>query len=558
MAHFRRAAAAAAFLSLCLVSSATGQEPPGRDDDVSPVFGIQRRKGRIVLPVPPVAGFRSIDGSGNNERDPAMGQAGTALRRLAPAAYADGRSALAGADRPGPREVSNAVAAQEDSIPNARGATDWIWQWGQFLDHDLDLTDGVDPPEPANIPIPAGDAFFDPTGTGTQSFRFNRSLYDPATGTTNARQQMNEITAWIDASNVYGSDAERALGLRANDGTGRLRTSAGDLLPFNTTGLPNAGGPSAALFVAGDVRVNETAPLIAVHTLFVREHNRLAGLIRAARPGLTDEQIYQRARRLVGAEMQIITYQEFLPVLLGERALRPYRGYDARVDARIANEFSTAAYRYGHSTLNSKILRLDASGQEIANGHLELRTAFFALDKVVADGIDPILRGLAAQAAQEVDPFLIDDVRNFLFGPPGAGGFDLASLNIQRGRDHGVPSYNQMRRAIGLSPVTRFEEISTDPEVVGRLASVYANVDQIDLWVGGLSEDHVPGSMLGPTVRTILVRQFSALRDGDRYWWERSLSADERRLVEGVRLSDVIRRNTGVRSELPENVFRIY
>ena len=558
MTHFRRVATLAALAALFVGPPASGQQPPLGEDDVSPVLRIQRRRGRTVPPATPVAGFRSIDGSGNNERDSAMGQASTALRRLAPAAYADGRSAMAGATRPGPREISNAVAAQDESMPNRQGATDWIWQWGQFLDHDLDLTDGVDPPEAADIPIPAGDPLFDPTGTGTQVFRFNRSLYDPSTGTTNARQQKNEITAWIDASNVYGSDAERAAGLRTNDGTGRLRTSAGDPLPFNTTGHPNALGHSPALFVAGDVRVNETAPLMAVHTLFLREHNRLAGIIRASRPGLSDEQIYQRARRLVGAELQIITYEEFLPVLLGRNTFQPYRGYDPRIDARIANEFSTAAYRFGHSTLNSKILRLDANGQEIARGHLELRSAFFALQRLVEDGIDPILRGLSAQAAQEVDPFLVDDVRNFLFGPPGAGGFDLASLNIQRGRDHGLPSYNGMRRALGLAPASRFDRISTDPEIAGRLASVYANVEDVDLWVGGLSEDHVPGAMLGPTFRTVLVRQFGALRDGDRFWWERSLSAEERRLVEGVRLADVIRRNTGVRSELPDLVFRIY
>ena len=129
------------------------------------------------------------------------------------------------------------MSSQDELIPNTLNASDYVWQWGQFVDHDIDLTDGVNPPEPADIPVPAGDPFFDPLDTGTQVIAFNRSVFDTSTGTgiDNPRQQINKITAWIDASNVYGSDVERAIALRTNDGTGRLNTSAGDLLPFNRT-----------------------------------------------------------------------------------------------------------------------------------------------------------------------------------------------------------------------------------------------------------------------------------------------------------------------------------
>ena len=501
--------------------------------------------------------YRTIDGSNNNQQRPEMGTPHTSLFRLVSSDYTDGISALAGKNRPSARLISNHVFSQGESIPNSLGASDYLWQWGQFLDHDIDLSDGTDPAEPANIPVPTGDPYFDPYSTGNEEIALNRSIYDKSTGTDTPRQQLNEITTWIDASNVYGSDQARADALRTFDGDGKLRTSEGNLLPFNTTGLPNAGGGGNHLFLAGDVRANEQTGLTALHILFVREHNRLAELIAEKYPGLSGDEIYQKARKLVGAEMQMITYREYLPALLGPAALAPYRGYDPSLDASIANIFSAAAYRYGHSALNTTLLRLDENGQESPYGNLALRDAFFNPSRIIDEGgIEPILRGLAVQKAQAVDTKVVDDVRNFLFGPPGAGGFDLASLNIQRGRDHGLPSYNDVREAIGFSRAEYFSDISSDTDIQARLSSVYDSTDDIDLWVGGLAEDTVPGSHLGPTFHSIIKNQFEALRDGDRYWYVMNLSREERKMIQRLRLSDIIRLNTGIGNELQKNVFR--
>src|SRR5262249_5003371 len=157
--------------------------------------------------------------------------------------------------------------------------SDFIYVWGQFLDHDMDLTIANTPLQPAPIPVPKGDPFFDPNSTGKQTMFFFRSKFDPATGTdhNNPRQQVNEITSFIDGSQVYGSDGVRASDLRTHVG-GKLLTSAGNLLPFNTFGLPNQNQgpfPNDQLFVAGDVRSNENIQLTAIQTLFMREHNRL-------------------------------------------------------------------------------------------------------------------------------------------------------------------------------------------------------------------------------------------------------------------------------------------
>lgn len=502
---------------------------------------------------------RAIDGSGNNPIDPTIGAANTTLARLAAPAYTDGISSLAGADRPNPRLISTIVVAQTQPAPNPAAASDFVWQWGQFIDHDLDLTDSGT--EPADIPVPAGDPFFDPYGSGTQVIGFVRSLAVPGTGTDpgNPREQPNALTAWIDASQVYGSDPVRAAALRTNDGTGRLATSAGDLLPFNVTGLPNAGGTHPSFFLAGDVRANEQVGLAAMHTLFVREHNTIAALIRDRFPNWSGDRIYESARAIVGAEIQAITYNEFLPIILGPDALAPYTHYDPHVDASIVNSFSTAAFRFGHSMLSTTLLRLDASGAPIAAGNLPLRDAFFAPHRITDEGgIEPLLRGLASQVAQNIDPFIVDEVRNFLFGPPGAGGFDLAALNIQRGRDHGLPSYNDMRVALGLSPATCFADISSDPGIQARLAAAYGDVNRVDLWVGGMAEDHVPGAMLGEVFFTILKQQFEALRDGDRFWYERSFSAPYRQLIASTRLSDIIRRNTEIADEIADDVFHVY
>ncbi|MGB5809288.1 MAG: peroxidase family protein [Polyangiales bacterium] len=507
----------------------------------------------------PTTTYRSIDGTGNHETHFELGAAHTTLRRLTFADYGDGIASMAGSARPSAREISSAVCADSSPGPNALGASDFLWQWGQFVDHDIDLTEGQSPAEPMPIAVPLGDPWFDPTSSGSAVIDLDRSVYHPGTGNDLAfpRQQINEITHFIDASNVYGSDDVRAAALRANDGTGQLLTSPGDLPPFNTAGLPNAGGTGSTLFLAGDVRANEQVGLLAMHALFVREHNRLAQEIATQNPLMSGEEIYQESRRVVGALMQVVTYNEFLPALLGPNALRPYRRYRWSATPAIANEFSTAIFRFGHSALSPTLLRLDASLNPIPEGNLALRDAFFRPDRLVDEGgIEPLLRGLATQACSSIDTEVVDDVRNFLFGPPGAGGFDLASLNIQRGRDHGLPSYNEARWALGLPARTSFAEVSSDPDTVARLASVYTSVDDIDLWVGTLAEDPVNGGHVGQLAFEVIRRQFEALRKADRYWYQNGVfSGPETSDLDSTTLADIIRRNTAISSEISDDVF---
>ena len=508
-----------------------------------------------------VADVRSINGSGNNLSNPTWGASETPLFRIAPATYPDdgsGETILQAPARSNPREISNAIADQGGlSILNQNQLTDLFWQWGQFLDHDIDLTGNA----PENGTAPIDIAVGDPLGPNPMPFDRSNFVSGTGTGSGNSRQQVNQITSYIDASNVYGSDPTRSTEIRSLTG-GQLKVGNDGLLPMNSAGLPNAGGPGANLFLAGDVRANEQVGLLAMHTLFVHEHNRVADLLAAQIPDANDEELYQTARKVVGAEMQIITYHEFLPMLLGPASPQAADfSYAPSLNPSIANAFSTAFYRFGHTMISSELLLVQDNGE--VSGSIELRDAFFnpVFLKDDPSRVDLLLMGLATQMAQDIDSKLVDDIRNFLFGPPGAGGLDLASLNIQRGRDHGLPDYNAMRFAYGLTPVSDFSEISSAAVVQQALADQYGSVDNIDAWVGGLAEDHLPGAGVGELIAASLIDQFTRLRDGDRFFYlnDADLSHPDVLAVidlENVTLAKIIGLNTAM-TGMPENVFFI-
>jgi len=504
----------------------------------------------------------SFNGVGNNLAHPEWGSFKLGFLRLAPQAYADGLSGMAGANRPSARAVSNVISAQASSVVNNRNLTDMVYVFGQFLDHDITrtiATTGDSQP----IAVPSGDPQFDPSSTGTATIPFTRSTFVGGSGksTTGARQQNNWVTAFIDGSQVYGSDGDRARALRTMTG-GLMKTSAGNMLPFNTLGLENDNDahqvPDTQMFLAGDVRANENPGLTSLQTLFVREHNRIATSLAAANPRLDDDQLYQKARRTVIAELQWIVYNEYLPALLGSSAMPAYTGYKATVNPSISNEFSTAAYRFGHSMLDGEVGRLNNDGTEVSGGSLELAMSFFNPTVFTPTApnhegdIDPFLKSETTGRAQEVDVLLDDAVRNFLFGPPGAGGLDLAALNIQRGRDHGLADYNTMRASFGLPKVTSFSQITSDPSLAAKLQATYGNVNNIDAWVGGLAENHVAGGSVGALFTKVIADQFTRLRSGDRLYFEASMNPAEIAAIKGTSLSSIIMANTSLTTVQPQ------
>lgn len=511
--------------------------------------------------------YRTIDGSQNNLSNPDWGAANTRLLRIAPVGYADGISELGGTDRPNPRIISNAVFDQPDLIMDPLQLSDFCWSFGQFIDHDFGFT--PDGSELAFINVPTGDPDFDPQAQGKAVIPLLRNVFDPNTGrsTRNPREHLNIITAYLDGSAVYGSDEERAHWLRSFV-DGKLKVSKGDLLPLNTEdgefGSPlseeapemdDATRLTEYHFVAGDARANENPLLLVMHTIFVREHNRQCERLKKIHPDWDDEALYQHARKIVGGLIQSITYDEWLPAVGAD--LKPYEGYDPSVNPQLSNTFTAAAFRLGHTLLSGDILRMDEEGNPIEEGHIGLRDAFFNVHAILDIGaLEPYFNGMAEQTQQQFDANIVDDVRNFLFGPPGVGGLDLASINIQRGRERGLPGYNDVRAAFGLPTYGTFPEINRDRKISQVLQNLYGRVDRVDPWVGMLAEAPAEGSLLGPTLLTIITDQFTRLRDGDRFYYlnDPELSTEEKAWISNARFRDIIMYNTGIRL-MQDNVF---
>jgi peroxidase len=511
---------------------------------------------------------RALDGTNNNLTNTTFGAVNQPFIWATTVDYGDGISTPAGQYRPSSRTISNLICHQDSFMANELGLSDFVWTWGQFIDHDMMLSVSANPSELVEIPVPMCDIHFDPNCTGTVTISMRRAEYDLNTGTSiaNPRTPINRATAFLDASVIYGSEPFRLAWMRTYQ-NGKMKESSEGLLPYNTvTGKfgaaidPNA--PSMALeggfpqqyFVSGDIRANEQPTLTCLHILFVREHNRLCNEIQQLQPSWTDEQIFQRARKVVGALIQAITYEEFLPTI-GVN-LTPYNGYDATINPGIMNSFSGAAFRFGHSAVTGTLVRYDEE-EEFSFGSVDLRTAYtnpaFLKDE---GGIEPFLRGLAAQQHQRIDTKVTSDLRNFLFGNPAAGGLDLVALNIERGREKGLPSFNLIRQNFGLSPINDFSQITSDILLQQQLQQLYGTVDSIDAWIGLMAEDHQLNSIFGACMSEIMRHQFEAIRDGDRLYYENDISFSTLELaaIQQTRLADVIRRNTTIQT-IQDSVF---
>lgn len=499
--------------------------------------------------------FRTYDGTCNNISDSSRMEYGATdimLNRELSAIYGslDPFNAMGGENRRSPRDISNIVSDQTTILYSARNLSALVYNWGQFIDHDITLTPESEL-EYEPIPLPQNEPLF------TVDIPFVRSEHLDGTGDDEPREQLNIITAWMDASMIYGSDSTRADWLRSHQ-QGKLRVSSGDLLPFNTTdgeyGSPiDTTAPSMAgadsngkMWVAGDVRAGEQTGLTCLHTLFVREHNRICDELVASGMNL-DEAIYQRARKRVIALIQKITYKEFLPALGVD--LPRYRGYDPQVRPDIHNLFATAAYRLGHTMVLDSIQMLNNSCSPTADSIVSLVEAFFNPEIIQAHGIASFLKGLTVEVQAEVDPYIVGELRNFLFSDPTqspiVAGLDLVALNLQRGRDHGLPDYNTIRAHYLGASATDFTDISSNLDISTQLSQAYnGDINEIDAWMGMLSEDHVSGTSLGPTLHAIMNDQFSRLRDGDRFYYVRDLSRKDLSDIQETSLADVIMRNT--------------
>jgi Animal haem peroxidase len=599
--------------------------------------------------------WRSLDGSRNNLAHPDWGKAGTAYLRVGEPNYADGIGGMAAG--PPSRYISNRVFNDVgQNVFAENGISQWGWIWGQFLDHTFGLRDER-PGESGPIPFDTADPlerFTDDLG----AIDFARTPAAPGTNVDTRREQTNTVSSYIDAFAVYGGTARRLEWLRDGPANGTVADNDASLLlpggylprassrgdvssaPAMDTFGRLVGNPGRAV-VAGDVRANENIALTAVHTLFAREHNRIVSLLPDT---LSEEDKFEIARRVVGAEQQYVTYNEFLPAL-GVH-LSSYTGYDPNVNASLANEFATVGYRV-HSMVHGEfepevpsgyysprqLSAFEAQGIEVENegGNVRLviplDLAFGNPDLLRRVGLEPLLKGFATERQYKNDEQIDDALRSILFQmpkpearEPSACGLpvvnpdcfrkvqDLGAIDVERGRDHGMPSYNELREAYGLAPKTSYAAITSestdsfpddpsidendpidDPDILdfttledddgaivrpggeeaeedvaaatrrttlaARLRGVYGdgNVDEVDAFVGMLSEPHVPGTQFGELQLAIWTQQFEALRDGDRFFYLNDPVLAVIKQFYGIdhrqTLAAIINANTGIRSQ---------
>ncbi|XP_044731417.1 peroxidase [Chrysoperla carnea] len=499
--------------------------------------------------------YRTYDGSCNNLRNPIWGTTNSSYVRLLPAKYGDGISTPTDAgnqDYPLPRIVSIVLfPTGERQDPKWTLAA---MQYGQIITHDMAMIAGSTQisAHPINcctddgqllprsalhnqcypIIIPANDPVF----TDRQCNNFVRTITDLSRGCLSEirqAEQLTAVTSFLDAHLIYGQSVQQNAQLRAFVG-GRLlvEDDRGRQFPpsaMNKTAVCDIQSELDVCFASGDVRINQNPQLALLHTIMLREHNRIADYLQKINPQWPDELTFQEARRILIAEHQAITYNEWLPIFLGKDNVLQHRiiyqtnqhvdDYNENINPSILNEHSTAAFRYFHSAIAGQLALVSPH----RNAARSIRLSdWFDRPSVVVENFDDLTRGLASQPEEENDVIFNAEIKNYLFRGNNILGQDLRSIDIQRNRDHGLASYNDYRQFCGLPRAQTFEGfldlISKDN--VEKLASLYKTPDHVDLTVGGSLEAHVPGALAGPTFICIMTEQFFRTRVGDRYWYE--------------------------------------
>ena len=520
--------------------------------------------------------YRTVDGSCNNKFNPLYGMSRTPMQRILPATY--GRRLLPrtksnGDQLPSARLISNKLFIKADP-ENRRDISTLFMQMGQFLDHDI--THGpapareccekdsegrhwVFPSDPFNsdpdncfpIEVPQNDPFW--STQGRTCMEFSRTDASPPIPNCESgrREQMNAITHWPDASNIYGSTEKESREVRDSIDSTLLKATQRGRFGLTRQLLPRCSDASSntieackesceersrGCYYAGDFRVNEQPGLSTMHTIWVREHNRIAGELGSMNTHWDGEKVFQETRRIVIAQWQHIIYNEWLPILLGAEYMKTFgllptsdshtQDYDPSMDPRINNEFAAAAFRFGHSMIPSHLPSRDAAGRDTSSQ--SLKNVFNEPVLLQRPGfIENMLRGQAFEDAPAWDPAFNEDVMNHLFEEGNNGGLDLTALNIQRARDHGIPGYNRYREICASGnyrAVEDFDGLTSDGYLtrddVRKLQDAYDDVEDIDLFVAGVLEKTHSDSLVGPTFKCIIGDQFIRFKRGDRFWYE--------------------------------------
>nr|XP_046919781.1 LOW QUALITY PROTEIN: peroxidasin-like [Dermatophagoides farinae] len=552
------------------------------------------------------SGYYSITGICNNKKHPEWGASVSPFLRLLPPNYEDGLVKPIGwfdndwwtngstisnfRQRPNSRKVTQELLSSKD-ITNDERHNHLLMQFGQFLDHDLTFAALSD-----NRNLLEGDITdcertcqnVEPcysilqTDVSNKCIEFKRSAEYCGSGYTSVvfgqliqREQVNLITSFIDGSQIYGNTLEvsnylRHPSIQNNSLLNSTIIANRTYLPYNNNQLllsmdcqPEPESYQEC-FLAGDHRANEQLGLLVFHNLWLRNHNLLARKLQILRPDWSNEKIFNEARKIVAAQLQIITYRDWLPLIVGSKGMRMlgvYNGYNETVNPSISNVFATAAMRFGHTLVNKNLIRKLANfhrNKKPKNDPLDKETkihrAFFKPDLLSKTNVlDSVLLGLAMTPLKKALPeqAITDELTERLFKLSRYTPLDLASINIQRGRDHALPDYNQWRKFCGLKMANNFDD-DLKYEIKNRnirekLKKLYGHPNNVDLYVAGIMENSDHDAMVGPTFRCLIVDQFRRLRDGDRFFYlNRGVFTDEqlKQLENTTTLSALICQNS--------------
>ncbi|KAF5720968.1 hypothetical protein FMUND_3871 [Fusarium mundagurra] len=438
--------------------------------------------------------------------------------------YADGISKPR--EGPNPRAVSNAFFKRKKKIYYDH--TPLLLGLIEFIMHDVTYSqDSVD--QFIEVPMPEDEEIF-PLNT---TLRVPRTVSMPGTGTStsNPGENRNMATTWLDISSLYGSTSDVADRLRSKiDGkllTQEVKPSGtrekASYLPFNTMGVPTNTRPGVKhedLFAGGDPRTNEDWLLLGIHTLLLREHNRLCDILKKQKPTWDDEQLYQTVRLVMSAKHALIAnaYQmaywtEEMPwprddgfplyrQMFGENALEinPANTYPWPLVTKNGKPMTVSAemavvYRFHEFIIPSFPIK-DQNNQTLWEQNL-FDTSFNSTGFLNV-GLERILAGA-----------LSSHIPNFKSGVDES----FRSAELYRGRPFDI-----VDPEVVVPIRDTWDKFSTDPQVIQNLKKLYKHPDDVDLVVGcQLDEEYFPGTTVPKSALIISLFSLFGMGNSDRF-----------------------------------------
>ncbi|CRK86353.1 CLUMA_CG000238, isoform A, partial [Clunio marinus] len=506
--------------------------------------------------------YRSINGYGNNLKNPYWGSSGVPFGRFTPKTYDDGihavRKSVTGRELPSARKlVTDVLLKAEKANPPSRTPNMLINLIVLYLTHDMAFQAPVEgitrekirccskqnknvlPPDFLNsaclpISVPDDDPFYKAKNVGC--LNMIRAQQSTTPYKLQSGEILNKATSFMDHSIIYGAEESDTNKIRTFS-NGKLRIPSNKVLPTDKNG--NYLDSSLRLVVA---------PIGAVWpALFAKNHNYLADGLVGVNPQWDDERIFQEARRINIAVFQSGIFTGRIIETVFKK--RVEETYNEAFDASTSLEFS-ASYRLGHFYLQDDMWLVDVNDPQKIEKILH-SDALGRID-LFENNFDETVRGVLLQPLN-FNQFSDEIVNKFAKNEDGIG-LDLLSIDIQRGRDHGHPTFLDARRKCGFnSDFKSFDDlIAIFPQSnVDLLKAIYDDVEDIDLHVGGFLETFstLDNVLAGETYGCIIGEQYRRTMGGDAYFYTHKTNPypftdAQINAIESFSLNHVICKNT--------------